>query len=702
MSFGYEEAEEAYKADPESIVNRRTLAFHCINRNELNRARSLLSFMTRSGPDQDPQMLRMLASAYQRSGDHSNALYLYEVVVRDFPHIAQTDKVFRKMVKTSEKASDRTDSILPKRKYNLVPIGTAAAGVVLVLLVAFLVNMHKVNNQPLYVINGLDIPVSVDVPGHGALDVPPYGNILLEVPEGKHEATVKAGSEPPQEMQFEITNTLFQRFFDDRVFILNAGGWAVMAWEEILYSESPGPSDRYNMRLHVAEPFMVMEDIDFKFVEYPKEIKLSSGTPEMKSRISVADVKGVNVVAVLQQQNIPLPQLIAYMENHVKINKQDAALLRIYIQYTLAMGLNQRALKLLSEGLTQRPVLVDWHRSYQEIKQMEKQTDDLLVEYDTLLANEPDNSALLYLRGRIAPERDEADMYFDRAARADSNNPYPYYAKGYGYACRGNFVDAREQYRKVMALDPGLLSIQELYFEMRFATGQYSDLEEGLRLGVAGEPASFDYFERQLQLMARKGDKTAMQKRFQEYKTNYLKEFPEDSFKLIPQAELTLAYLQKDFTALAELAKKQEDGNYRNEQLMIAYLNTGQIDKIEALPGFNEQAGAYTNLVLWLGWMDKGDKEKAAPYLKKAKELFDMSYNETKEIAALLEIPAGKIAPKLYNLDILPEDKRVLYTVFARLYPRERQELLRWAQKMNYSFSYPHYFLETVIKSMKR
>lgn len=56
MSYGYE---EAYKANPESIVNRRTLAIQSIHRGELHRARSLLSFMTRPGPDQDPDLLRL-------------------------------------------------------------------------------------------------------------------------------------------------------------------------------------------------------------------------------------------------------------------------------------------------------------------------------------------------------------------------------------------------------------------------------------------------------------------------------------------------------------------------------------------------------------------------------------------------------------------------------------------------------------------
>lgn len=133
---------------------------------------------------------------------------------------------------------------------------------------------------------------------------------------------------------------------------------------------------------------------------------------------------------------------------------------------------------------------------------------------------------------------------------------------------------------------------------------------------------------------------------------------------------------------------------------MVAYLNMGEMEKIDALQGFI--AGAYTNLVIWLGWLEKGDKDKADPYLKKAIEQFGASYDETKKIAALLEKPVGKISQSLYNLDILPEDKRVLYVVFARMYPGEQKTLLRWAELMNFSLTYPHHFLEKTIKRMKQ
>ena len=58
----------------------------------------------------------------------------------------------------------------------------------------------------------------------------------------------------------------------------------------------------------------------------------------------------------------------------------------------------ERAEKFLRAGLTNRPVLIQWHRLYQGLRHDSDRDAALVAEYDRQLAADATNSALMYLR----------------------------------------------------------------------------------------------------------------------------------------------------------------------------------------------------------------------------------------------------------------------------------------------------------------
>ena len=53
-------------------------------------------------------------------------------------------------------------------------------------------------------------------------------------------------------------------------------------------------------------------------------------------------------------------------------------------------------------GFRAAPSSIDWHRIYQELnRESESGNQAMISAYDAMLQKEPENSALLYLRGRL-------------------------------------------------------------------------------------------------------------------------------------------------------------------------------------------------------------------------------------------------------------------------------------------------------------
>jgi tetratricopeptide (TPR) repeat protein len=85
----------------------------------LDEARKLLDFLEKPGAAQLYSLhpLETLALAYQKAGSHQEALDLFAKLQAELPKITEV-KGFRDMVKKSEKALDRKDSMLPKQKFS--------------------------------------------------------------------------------------------------------------------------------------------------------------------------------------------------------------------------------------------------------------------------------------------------------------------------------------------------------------------------------------------------------------------------------------------------------------------------------------------------------------------------------------------------------------------------------------------------------
>jgi hypothetical protein len=579
------------------------------------------------------------------------------------------------------------------------------AATVIFALVAlfFIANWYLGTHQPLHVVNQLPADATVTVPGHDPLVISPGELKIIKVPEGRYSINIQVEKNPSQPVQVEVSNKWYERFFSNKLFILNAAGAAVIIWEETTFSETPKSNDPYKYRLYVGESFITIDKVNYKFEPFPETISLESGTPEPRTRVDIFRAAPNIMAAILVEANIAPQKILTYLEAHLGIIHEDESLLGTYLILSQTGNDLQRALKFLEKELHQRPVWVEWHRFYQSARQVAGQKDKLIAQYDALLQKEPENSDLLYLRGRLEPGLKFAFAYYDRAIDANSKNPHPYFAKAFHLAGNGELAAARELCDTAVRLNPNSSRMNQMFYQLRFALKEYDALEKESVSILSKSPLDWQHFQRLLEIRVAKGDNAGAAKAVKNYQRAVNKETPRDQYQFKLKSQMQLAYVKGDFDAFAKDATALEDQSLRSENLQVAYLNLGKMEEAEKLPGIKETSDAYMCLLYWLGWLEKGNTQKASPWLYQAVKKFQASSFDEKIIGELLknQKPGKNLVNQLADLTIDVNSKRVLYAVFARLYPSMRRQLLPLAKKLNHLYQFPYHFLEKTINRIK-
>lgn len=391
-----------------------------IRARRLEEARRLLDFLEKPGAGQLYSLgpLESLALAFQQDGRHEEALQLFAKLLEALPTLADHTG-FRKNVEKSEKALKRQASVLPVRKFSWKrwfgsdPTAPRAAGIqvtwrtwtwvggiaAIVLLIAVVRNEYVRRHRTVHVVNVLPQPATVEVRGAGRVQVR-NGTAELVLPEGRHHAVISGALR--EELDFELRTGFFDRWFDDPVWVLNVGGAAVLMLTRATYSQNPQPP---TYSFHFGQTFEFFLDVSHPFIPLPESLQMKSHESRTLTQLEVHRGKAVEVFRYFEQQGQWFDAW-RLAETQLRLQPDDVEMLHAYMLATASQRQTDRAEKFLQTGLTNRPVQMEWHRAYQNLKQDRVREARLAADYDAMLRIEPDNSALLYLRGRVSATRD--------------------------------------------------------------------------------------------------------------------------------------------------------------------------------------------------------------------------------------------------------------------------------------------------------
>ena len=688
--------------DPDKPAVKRIATVLCIKNGELDEARSYLAFMLMSKRECDPNLLVYLADAYYGRKDHENALAVYGAVLEADPKLAKV-KGLRKRIKTCEKVLGRKTSIIPRAPFSRAKRTLAAAAAVAVLVLLIFVDRHLARNQTLHIVNRLPVAVEVSIDGEDLIGMGPGERRQLTLGEGHHQAVIKGPAGEPEAVDFRISNSILQRWGRKSVFVLNPGGAAMFVWDELYYA-TPEYAREGESRLQFGEPFIVFRDIDYAFKEAPDELDLDSEKEQLrKTQVTVAAASPSQVIWYLLDAMGP-EETFRFAEFYLELTPGDPNLLENYVQLATAVEQPGRCKAFLEKGLDRRPVAIEWHRTYQgAATPPDGDQGELRAQYDRYLAAEPDSSALLYLRGRIEEEPAQATRFFDRAAQADPNNAYPWYARAWNMAMIGNYAAAKPLCERACGLLPGHDQMASLLAEVQFAVGDYAPAEDYYRRELL--EWSLDLYAQRclLEVLVASGDIDRAQRAHRAYEQKVKEIDPADEDQLALWSQLLLCSLKGDTTEYLECAKKLADPAKVAICMFEAHLELGNVSQAqECYDAASEEDRGLLALLLSLAWAQEGENVKAQLWREKTTAALAAGDETDRDIAALLQKGEAARFADANELEAPRGLKAPVLVALAGRCPADRVELLALAERLNLIDVYAHRFLKRTIASMRK
>ena len=380
----------------------------------------------------------------------------------------------------------------------------------------------------------------------------------------------------------------------------------------------------------------------------------------------------------------------------------EPGLFGIYLTAARAAEREDEAKALLREGMQRRPVNVEWHRTYQSVSEDSGSQDALIAEYDELLAGEPDNADLLYLRGRLSMRVTEGARYYDRALAIDHGHAYANFAKGYGLAAKGDWRAAEGAFAAACEASPEREDYVLSLAESRLALRDFDGLESGLEACLDAQPASFEvaaFLGIALQAQGRTNAVNSMVRRYCETVADMVGA-PSERSAILRDAyrglQLRLLYAAADYHNLLLLAGPNGGEPFPYQQF-VALLESDRLEEAArmATPETLGSQDPFVHLAASLAWLAAGDDAGAAPWEAKAIELLENQTLEHRQVAAWLKSPDAVTLNEIRELTIQPQPKAILLCAMAlkRTSEADAKEFLTEAGKLNVRPQFPFHLV---------
>ena len=542
---------------------------------------------------------------------------------------------------------------------------------------------HYLSAHKVRIVNGLAGKVQVAIEGHDPVTVSPDGVETLRLSEGRHVAALTHPCGHRETVEFTVPGGMSRRFFNRPTNVLNAFGAAVVVWEKTLYTadhSAPGGREA-EFRAHLGEDFVSFDDVDYEFDEFPSTIKTERKGPFHKTRVVLHKAKPADILRSPVAEELPAEAVLRYAEAHLRARGDDRELLWTYFARAAGPKHTERLMSFLRERLADRPVPVEWHRCYQTVRERLDGGKGLVAEYDKLVQAEPDNSALLYLRGRLGAGSEESLRWLDKALAADVRNAYAWMGKAYHHHCRAEFAAAWQAASEARRLDPDNPQLGPMLYDIRFAAGELAALEAEARQAVRDKPEDFGQSFRLMAVLVAKGDRAAARAAREDFVQLLKERSHDDAAAWAFVADMFLLSAQGEFQEAADLAAGDPEKPNAAGMAYCACLALGRLDEAEKWAGRLPELTWQQRLMGSVAANVAGDAQRAGAERAKARQRLMLGGAAERTAAALLADAAGAEVPP-EDLPMEPADKALVLVALAQA--GAEAKLLALAEKLNY------------------
>jgi tetratricopeptide (TPR) repeat protein len=696
----------AFELDPDDLGIRRAAMLTFVEQGEVDKAKTLIQPYLPGTENFDAGLFYALATGFQKAGRHQEAVQTLRMLLDAAPTL-KTDKTFRKALAISEKSLGVDAPTIPPDPFykSGLFLGSIASLAVVAALMVW--NFQIASNRTVTVVNGLKAPITVNLDDRSPLEIPAGNHVDVKLAEGQHAAEVSKPANQYPKTEFVVSTNWWERFFRRPAFVVDPTKSAAVVFEEVTYSRAEGgakpPDGRREMRL--GEPFSSYNHIDYRFVNFPATIQLGRKTRRVvKTRVAVTHEDVEDLVMQAQSEGKSPESMLPFLEAHLQVPPDNSQLLAIYGAWSQQANKTSQCRDFLRTRLSDRPVRVDWHRTYQavsisqgDLAVAQEQQRQLKQEYDTILEAEPEDPSLIYLRGRLENHTSQAMPYFDRALAVSQKHPYALYAKGYCHLTRGEFDVALDLMKQATA------SSNEPTFQLglrgtQFATGDLEGLEKYARAELASSPLNPSALLILLKTLVASNRADEADRELVRFTTQIQQHNAIPLQSVLEPLTLLLSSFKGDFTEGGKFANSPN--GFAQRFGFFASLENNQLADLPADAPAKD--AAYWSLCREFVARKSADAEQAKAARTTALSYLDAGSDEDWAAADVLRRSENVTWDEIEDLFSEPDHKAVVLVALAHDRADLRPQLLGLAEKLNFDLEFPHYLLQREIADLRQ
>jgi tetratricopeptide (TPR) repeat protein len=543
-------------------------------------------------------------------------------------------------------------------------------------------NEHRRQHRTLHVFNAFAQPAKVQIDGVETSVEP--GQMQVPISEGHHQAKITGPIE--QQIDFDVESGYFARWFKDPVWVLNIGGAAILNDSTIIYAVNPPPAAQ---RLIVGEPFTYRPHVDYVFVAPPPRLQIEGHAQQVtKTHLDWLHQEPSAAFSLLAPK---VPDVaLAFAESQLTANPADAFLLEHYIEFGADRGQSDRLEKFLKAGCSRRPIVVEWHRCYQDLLQRSGRQPQVVEEYDALLKAEPQNGRLLYLRGRIDPDHVHSHDFYLRATKAESDFAWPWYAMGGQAYEEGDWRDALQLFERAAERGFDVRILAPMRHVARLAIGDAAKLEAEYREQLTAKPYDGTALWQLCDTLAFQGKADDARTAFSEWEGR-LSPLPADEMAgEIASMRMMMLYQIGDLDGIRTAIDSLGESSFAElrARMMIAAHQLDEAARDERLAkAWNDPA---TALELSIGYSIAGNDKEATKWRDRACKSLEHRSPEELRAAQFLRADSAPPVEEVMKASVFRPGKPLLLAALAMRFPESRASYGAAAAKLNVSRNPPY------------
>jgi hypothetical protein len=582
----------------------------------------------------------------------------------------------------------RSDLNTPSRKSGiplLIPYLVPLLMVCVLLGGQLFKGIHASIARDVWLVNGTLTAYSVELDGK-TYTLPPHATECITLPMGNHHARILDSMEPDSTLEFNNRVPFLQRMTDHSAQILNPDGMAFFIKTAAPFiAENSNRTADPTYSYFSGQKWLMLGHIDFLFRDIPEQIEMPSRqTVAYKTQLSLYKPESYVETFNTISQCISPETAQSFAEQTLRIHPEnkDAFWMLQVSAGTNGMG----SIDFLETGLAQRPVLIEWHRFYQSMKEIEDPGYDLASEYSALAKTEPKSSALKYLLGRVIEGDKASAAMFLEAEKSEDSQGYGYHAIAYNRLCRCDFKNASKFAQLAMNKSPGHLNFENTLTECRYAGNDYGSLLKEVRKSRQKRPDDGLLAGLEIRYLCLMGKPKESQKTEAAF-------FAENQWIDATQKQHWVdffasvrCYVGKDIKGYLNAMETFSPESAKYERSLHEGNPKQAYDILKEED--NNDYSAY--LIIYCAAMRHNQPDTAERAMQSILDLL----KDSPETATLLAPGNTTTLQDLHDFDAWPDFKRIMACALAFQHPDRKEEFLQLARTCNYKPFFPHHLVE--------